>query len=665
MYSNTIAIGYCFDPVKPASKYNMRNLIVSFSAMALVLSACANNPTPSPLPPMATNVAIINTVVAPTAAPKPSDVPPPTSQASPTPRPTVTPVPQPSPTRPAAAPKLDMRKVNWAQTLETEPLLAVDKSAPSIGGNKDLIYVKEKNKPDTEAVAGYADPKGVIYGDFSGDGQEEAILHLQSGGTASDIGLLVFGAGPDGKAKLVATLPGYKLAAQIVKGELVAVSPQYAGWEPNCCASAMLAARYQLKEGKLVKLGEQVEPFAQARELTVRQYYSFLADKDYKSAYAFLQPSMQKQVGLEQFTAAEKEVLLRDVRAVADLPAGDAAKGVTVIFTEARLEQTLVRWKTDGINWDMKWSDTAKQWLMAFGGSAGTLQQTIGTVSGELTYPSEGIPPLQLYARNLDYGFIIGQKTLQNQQRYTMTLPVGKYDIFAYPQGVTSTAKLAGGYSTYSQCIEKGKPDNCKQYGDWLTVHVGPGRNTAKINLNDWYAQPQVVPAPPGVNEGEALVRGRGAQALMALQSKNGAALAALAHPSKGVRFSPYANASAKDIVLTAAQLKAAYADKTVRKWGVADGSGEPINLTFDAYAKKFVYSLDFLNAPETAYNKRLGTGNSLHNLPQFYPNSVFVEYHFPDPSESKLQWRSLRLVFQQDKGEWMLVGVVHDQWTI
>jgi len=43
------------------------------------------------------------------------------------------------------------------------------------------------------------------------------------------------------------------------------------------------------------------------------------------------------------------------------------------------------------------------------------------------------------------------------------------------------------------------------------------------------------------------------------------------------------------------------------------------------------------------------------------------VEYHFPgiDPQYGGLDWRSLRLVFQQSGGEWYLVGIIHDQWTI
>jgi hypothetical protein len=29
------------------------------------------------------------------------------------------------------------------------------------------------------------------------------------------------------------------------------------------------------------------------------------------------------------------------------------------------------------------------------------------------------------------------------------------------------------------------------------------------------------------------------------------------------------------------------------------------------------------------------------------------------------MDWRSLRLVFEEQGGSWYLVGIVHDQWTI
>ena len=46
---------------------------------------------------------------------------------------------------------------------------------------------------------------------------------------------------------------------------------------------------------------------------------------------------------------------------------------------------------------------------------------------------------------------------------------------------------------------------------------------------------------------------------------------------------------------------------------------------------------------------------------------AMVVEYHFPgfDPQYGGLDWASLRLVFQEFEGRWVLVGIIHDEWTI
>ena len=43
------------------------------------------------------------------------------------------------------------------------------------------------------------------------------------------------------------------------------------------------------------------------------------------------------------------------------------------------------------------------------------------------------------------------------------------------------------------------------------------------------------------------------------------------------------------------------------------------------------------------------------------------MEYHFPgiDPKFEGMDWRSLRLVFEQKNCTWYLVGIIHAQWTI
>jgi hypothetical protein len=142
--------------------------------------------------------------------------------------------------------------------------------------------------------------------------------------------------------------------------------------------------------------------------------------------------------------------------------------------------------------------------------------------------------------------------------------------------------------------------------------------------------------------------------------------LSAFVHPRLGVRFSPYAYVHDSHLVFSPEKVKNLLADKTVYTWGVSDGSGLPINLTFKEYYDRYIYDQDFANADEVGYNERLGYGNMIDNSMEFYPESNIVEYHFPG-FDSKLQgmdWRSLRLVFQQGDDNWYLVGIIHSEWT-
>ena len=79
-------------------------------------------------------------------------------------------------------------------------------------------------------------------------------------------------------------------------------------------------------------------------------------------------------------------------------------------------------------------------------------------------------------------------------------------------------------------------------------------------------------------------------------------------------------------------------------------GSGEPIQLSFPDYYAKFVYDVDYANAPQVSLNHRLSTGNSIDNSAEFYPGAMVVEYYFPgfDPQYGGMDWRSLRLIFSE-----------------
>ena len=168
--------------------------------------------------------------------------------------------------------------------------------------------------------------------------------------------------------------------------------------------------------------------------------------------------------------------------------------------------------------------------------------------------------------------------------------------------------------------------------------------------------------------EAQRLVSARVAATLDALKRRDGAALSAVAHPTRGVRFTPYPFVQvAKDVVLMRSELTGAYRDTKARTWGVSDGKGDPITLTFADYGARYVWSRDFLAATKTSYNKPIGTGNSVDNTAEAYPNAILYEAYDPGPvpADEPFRWQSLRLLFEDVGGSWYLVGVVHAEWTI
>ncbi|NNU88569.1 hypothetical protein ETC04_15865 [Geobacillus sp. MR] len=152
-----------------------------------------------------------------------------------------------------------------------------------------------------------------------------------------------------------------------------------------------------------------------------------------------------------------------------------------------------------------------------------------------------------------------------------------------------------------------------------------------------------------------------------ALKAKDMDRLAMYVHPDKGVRFSPYGHVDiANDVVFAKDELPSLMESNRIYRFGTFDGSGEPIMMTFSDYFQKFVYDVDFANPHMIGNNIVIGKGNTLENIHEVYPDGVFVEFHFTgfDEQYDGMDWKSLRLVFEQDGGSWRLVGIVHDQWT-
>ena len=155
---------------------------------------------------------------------------------------------------------------------------------------------------------------------------------------------------------------------------------------------------------------------------------------------------------------------------------------------------------------------------------------------------------------------------------------------------------------------------------------------------------------------------------LDALANEDMTDLSSLVHPTLGVRFTPYGYINlTTDLVFTSSAIPTLLADTTLYNWGAYDGSGDPITLTTSGYFDDFVYDEDYLNPHIVGVNYIIGTGNSLINIATVYPTASFVEFHFTgfDPQYGGLDWSSLILAFENVAGDWKLIGIIHNQWTI
>ena len=154
-----------------------------------------------------------------------------------TPSPTETPVVDPTatatPEGPTPTPAPDIRDEDLTQQAELRDFLA------SSGGE--------------------VDPRKIEYGDLTGDGVEDAVVPVASGGEGGDIAVFVLGYQPDGLQVLL-RLESARLRAKIEDGGLETLGPSFAEGDPRCCPSQFLRTFYVWDGSALVFESEEVLP---------------------------------------------------------------------------------------------------------------------------------------------------------------------------------------------------------------------------------------------------------------------------------------------------------------------------------------------------------------------------------------------------------------------
>lgn len=120
------------------------------------------------------------------------------------------------------------------------------------------------------------------------------------------------------------------------------------------------------------------------------------------------------------------------------------------------------------------------------------------TISGGISYPSEGHPAIQVYALRTDGQYYEYIDVEENAGSYLIQVPPGEYYILADAE-FFDTPEFDGAYTVYAKCVTENGPDSCPDVDYTLiAILAQPGQTIENINLADWLAPSGTYPVVPG-----------------------------------------------------------------------------------------------------------------------------------------------------------------------
>ncbi len=179
-------------------------------------------------------------------------------------------------------------------------------------------------------------------------------------------------------------------------------------------------------------------------------------------------------------------------------------------------------------------------------------------------------------------------------------------------------------------------------------------------------------PQPVASNEGAESTDACATRVLEALASRSGEALADVAHPERGIRFTAYGFVKPEgDVVLERAALTKAFSDPTKRSWGYQGESDERIQLTPAEFFQLYLSSPDGKpweratgTAPASYEAAAFNVTTLQRDLKAAYPIGEVVELRRPPKMPDSFSWRVVRVVCEVHEGKSYAVGLVHNAWS-
>jgi len=130
--------------------------------------------------------------------------------------------------------------------------------------------------------------------------------------------------------------------------------------------------------------------------------------------------------------------------------------------------------------------------------------QLIGTVTGQLSYPSEFLPPMRVVLFSLTDKKAYFVDTAKGQAQFSLNVPAGTYYLVSYPYegtagntGQVDSYTLDGGSYAggYTQMVPCGLAAGCDDH-TLLSITVTESQ-TVNADPGDWYAPEGTFPPMP------------------------------------------------------------------------------------------------------------------------------------------------------------------------
>ncbi|MDR0325107.1 MAG: hypothetical protein LBI19_03310 [Oscillospiraceae bacterium] len=132
----------------------------------------------------------------------------------------------------------------------------------------------------------------------------------------------------------------------------------------------------------------------------------------------------------------------------------------------------------------------------------------------------------------------------------------------------------------------------------------------------------------------------------------------------KGLLLVPFSTVDDGSLTFSAGEVRSFAATGEQYLFGIDPATSQPIKLTPADYMTAYLRDVNYAEAPMLGVNNIVRRGNAVENVTEAFPDGVFVDFFFPSSQPGGFDWKSLKVVFEEEGGRFRLVALIRGVYT-